>query len=312
MDMWFHKPMPPGFEQLHPGGIAEDSPAFQRWDRDRASASPAGTAEPSVFLSSLRDSSWTASTLGYVRQSLRDKTGSLVSQILVAFPRPAVLAAIFALTCSVAFAKESSRNYLKGGKLEAATLLAPPPLPDSPEQAADMQTVRAVYHAASKNDIAAAHSEKSFSVFNFTTEVGAYFQSNNLPKTATFFKRIQTDASTVTDAQKDFFMRPRPYTVDTNLASGKLETSFSYPSGHSTESMVLALVLADLVPDKRDAILAHARSIGWHRVQIARHYPTDIYAGRVLAQAIVRQIEKSEAFKKDFEEARDELTSWKN
>ena len=51
--------------------------------------------------------------------------------------------------------------------------------------------------------------------------------------------------------------------------------------------MVLAFVLADLFPAQRDAILAQARQIGWHRVQIARHYPTDIYAGRVLAQAIV-------------------------
>jgi acid phosphatase (class A) len=73
--------------------------------------------------------------------------------------------------------------------------------------------------------------------------------------------------------------------------------------------MVLALVLADLLPDKHDAILAHARQMGWHRVQIARHYPTDIYAGRVLAQAVVQQFKKSEAFQKDFEEVKAELAA---
>ena len=120
----------------------------------------------------------------------------------------------------------------------------------------------------------------------------------NLPKTAAFFEKVQKDAAAVTDGGKDFFKRPRPYTTDPSLANGKLEKSFSYPSGHSTESMVLALVLADLLPDKHDAIIAEARTIGWHRVQIARHYPTDIYAGRVLARAIVKQFKKTTRSKK--------------
>ena len=91
--------------------------------------------------------------------------------------------------------------------------------------------------------------------------------------------------------------------------NGKLEKSFSYPSGHSTESMVLALVLAELLPAQHDAILEHARLMGWHRVQIARHYPTDIYAGRVLAQAIVKQFKKSEVFQKDFAAAKAEVAA---
>jgi len=72
---------------------------------------------------------------------------------------------------------------------------------------------------------------------------------------------------------------------------------------------VLALVLADLFPDQHDAIIAKARSIGWHRVEIARHYPTDIYAGRVLAQAIVKQMKKDGQFQKDFAEAKAEIAA---
>jgi acid phosphatase (class A) len=204
-------------------------------------------------------------------------------------------------------AKSSETKYLKPGKPDASALLAPPPLPGSPEQTADLEEVRAVYHAASSNDIAAAYAEKKFSVFNFTPVVGDFFTANKLPKTAEFFKRVQLDAETVTDLGKDYFRRPRPYTTDPTLANGKLEKSFSYPSGHSTESMVLALVLADLLPDKHDAIIAHARAMGWHRVQIARHYPTDIYAGRVLAQAIVKQFQKSDKFNEDFAAAKAEI-----
>ena len=89
--------------------------------------------------------------------------------------------------------------------------------------------------------------------------------------------------------------------------NGKLEKSFSYPSGHSTESMVLALVLADMMPEQHDAIIAHARLMGWHRVQIARHYPADIFAGRALAQAVAKQFKSSEEFEKEFAEAKQEI-----
>jgi acid phosphatase (class A) len=228
-------------------------------------------------------------------------------------PRPGrilnLLALGFVLASAPLHAAEHSLNYLKAGKPDAAVVLAPPPLMDSAEQAADMEEVRAVYHAAGSNDLAAAYAEKKFSVFNFTGTVGDFFQPGNLPKTAAFFEKVQLDAETVTDLGKDFFKRPRPFTTDPSLTNGKLEKSFSYPSGHSTESMVLALVLADLLPDKQDAILAHARTIGWHRVQIARHYASDIYAGRVLALAIVKQFKKSDAFDKDFAAAKAEIAA---
>lgn len=206
-------------------------------------------------------------------------------------------------------AKSSQLHYLKHGKPDAGEILPPPPLPGSAEQAADLEEVRAVYHAADGNEIAAAYSEKHFTVFNYAHAVGDFFSSNNLPKTTLFFRKVQSDAETVTDLGKDYFKRPRPYTTDPSLANGKLEKSFSYPSGHSTESMVLALILADLLPDKHDAILAHARQIGWHRVQIARHYPTDIYAGRMFALAIVKQFKKSDAFNRDFDEVKAEIAS---
>jgi acid phosphatase (class A) len=212
---------------------------------------------------------------------------------------------------SVATAKESSLHYLAPGNPSAANVLAPPPVPESAEQTADMETVRTVYHSASDADKQAAYAEKKFSVFNFTEAVGPFFVEANLPKTAAFFEKVQKDAETVTDLGKDYFHRPRPYSVDTNLINGKLEKSFSYPSGHSTESMVLALVLAEVIPDKHDAILVHARLMGWHRVQIARHYPTDIYAGRMLAQAIVHELKKNETFGKDLAEVKAEIIALK-
>ena len=62
----------------------------------------------------------------------------------VFLPRAAVLAVIFAAACAGAFAKDSALYFLAGGQPDATALLAPPPLPDSPEQAADMEEVRAI------------------------------------------------------------------------------------------------------------------------------------------------------------------------
>jgi acid phosphatase (class A) len=201
-------------------------------------------------------------------------------------------------------------HYLPVGKPDAITLLAPPPLPDSPEQAADLAEVKAVHEGCPPNELAAAMSEtKGVSVFYFTPVIGDIFQPGKLPETEAFLHRVHKDTQEVVDGAKNYWERPRPYVVDPGLLSGKPEKSFSYPSGHSTESMVLALVLADLFPDKHDAIIAEARSIGWHRVEIARHYPTDIYAGRVLAQAIVREMKKSHKFQRDFAEAQVEIAA---
>ena len=200
-------------------------------------------------------------------------------------------------------------HYLPKNKPDAITLLAPPPLADSPEQAADLREVREVHEAASASDLTAAKEESKFSIFTFTPAIGDFFQPGKFPVTETFMHNVLSDAGVVIDGAKDYWKRPRPYVIDPSLASGKLETSFSYPSGHSTGSMVLALVLADLFPDKHDAIIAVARDIGWHRVEYGRHYATDVFAGRVLAQAIVREMKKDPDFQRDFAAAQAEIAA---
>jgi hypothetical protein len=44
-------------------------------------------------------------------------------------------------------------------------------------------------------------------------------------------------------------------------------------------------------------------------VEIARHYPTDIYAGRVFAQAIVREMKAKPEFQRDFAEVKAEVAA---
>lgn len=198
-------------------------------------------------------------------------------------------------------------HYLKSGRPDPLALLAPPPLPGSLEQAADLATVIAANKQCSASDKALARSENKIYVFNFAPAIGTFFQSNSLPKTAAFFQRLHEDIFSITSSAKNYWKRPRPFMIETNLASGEMETTFSYPSGHSTKAIVFATVLADIFPEKREKIFAVGRAIGWHRVQIAQHYPTDVQAGRVLGQAIARELKISQVFNKDLTEVKAEL-----
>jgi acid phosphatase (class A) len=121
------------------------------------------------------------------------------------------------------------------------------------------------------------------------------------------FQAVRTNISAPINAVKSHWKRTRPYEMDPKLTFGRPETSFGYPSGHSSRGTVQALLLAELFPDKREAILNIGREIGWDRVLIGKHFPTDIYAGRVLGQAIVRELLASPAFQKDLAAARAEL-----
>ena len=217
-----------------------------------------------------------------------------------------LLTVILAVTFAAnAFAKKGDLHYLQPGQPDIAAAVAPPPQLGSAEQKADLETVRVTYHAAEKAPIDKA--ESKIEVFHFIANAGLSLNETNLPKTAAFFHNVMDDAKTVVGAGKDFFKRPRPFVTDPSLGTGNSDDSFSYPSGHSTESMTLALVLADLLPKQRETILGHGRWIGWHRVELGRHYPTDIFAGRFLAQAIVEELKKNPAFQKDFAEVKQEI-----
>ncbi len=204
-------------------------------------------------------------------------------------------------------------HYLKKGQPDPIALLAPPPLAGSLEQAADLAAVVNAQKNCSAADKALAKSESKYYVFSFASAIGTFFQSNSLPVTAAFFQRLQNDISGTVDMVKEHWKRPRPFLVDTNLVvSGERETTFSYPSGHSTKAIVFAEVLSELFPEKRGEIFTIGRDIGWHRVQLARHYPTDVQAGRVLGQAIALELKTSSTFKRDFADVKAELLAVKS
>jgi acid phosphatase (class A) len=196
--------------------------------------------------------------------------------------------------------------YLTPGRPDGIVLLSPPPAAGSAEEAADLASVRAVCFGRTAEEEKRARSDDKLSFDIFAPAIGPVFELGKLPKTQALLERVKKDIGEVIDTAKNHWRRQRPYQMDTHLAIGKPEPSFSYPSGHSTRGTVYALVLAEVFPARQAAIIATGRQIGWDRVVFGKHFPTDIYAGRVLGQAIVHELLTSPAFAHDLAEAKAE------
>ena len=89
---------------------------------------------------------------------------------------------------------------------------------------------------------------------------------------------------------KPFFMRPRPYvTVPglTNLIDMSRDPN-SFPSGHATAAFGVCMAIFLTVEDKRAkaASLFVAVLMGFSRLYVAVHYPTDVIAGALIGAMI--------------------------
>lgn len=86
---------------------------------------------------------------------------------------------------------------------------------------------------------------------------------------------------------KNLVARPRPCWLDSSIALLiENPTDFSFPSGHTLSSFIAAFVLLDT--DRRMGIPAvcAATVIGFSRMYLMVHYPTDILGAVILAALI--------------------------
>ncbi len=223
-------------------------------------------------------------------------------------PRSFARLLVIGLLClELALPLFAGERYLAPDKVDGIALLAPPPAPDSAEQAADLASARQVFKAATPAERERAEKDASLSIYNFAPAIGDFFQAGKFPKVDLFFEHVKTNISSAINTPKEHWKRQRPYQLDKSLELGKPEKSFSYPSGHSTRGTVQSLLLAELFPEHAEKILEFGRTIGWDRVIIGKHFPTDVNAGRVLGQAIVRELKKNAAFQRDFAAAKAEV-----
>jgi len=203
----------------------------------------------------------------------------------------------------------AQEHYLVAGHPDGVALLAPPPAAGSEEAAADLATARNVFKHRTHAEELRANKDAGLSLFLFAPAIGDDFKSGKYPKVEELFSRVKAEIGDPINVPKNYWKRQRPYQIDPHLSLGEPEDNYSYPSGHSTRGTVYALLMAEIFPQKRDAILAIGRDIGWDRVLIGKHFPTDVQAGRVLGKAIFRELMASPAFQRDLAEAKGEAHS---
>jgi len=207
-----------------------------------------------------------------------------------------------------AFAKDGEAPFLPPDAVDLAAMLPPPPAQDGPVTKAEIAEIHRAASAASPAETEQATADSKEEVFLFAAIMGPNFTPEQLPLTTKFFAAVgDTEGEFVGPAKKSFG-RPRPPLADPTITTcEKLKPSGAYPSGHSTFGYLQAIVLAQMVPEKREAIFRRAAEFGQHRVVCGVHYPSDVEAGKLSAFAIGAALLKNAAFQQQFAPAKAEL-----
>jgi len=189
------------------------------------------------------------------------------------------------------------------------TFLPPPPAEGSDTWRAQLGDVLGAQLHITVSEQAMLRAEQKVSLDLITPAVGINFTEARYPSTFAMLARVLADTTRIVEADKKYWHTRRPYLADTRvkLLVDPIDSSPSYPSGHTAEMRVLAEILGLLAPQKRDALRARAEEIAWHRVEAGVHYPADIEAGRLLAMLVVGAMIRSNAFEQDFLAARAEM-----
>jgi acid phosphatase (class A) len=181
----------------------------------------------------------------------------------------------------------------------------PPPSRDSPIGRADLATLAHWRSHRTQADLDRAN--QSFFI-DFRTFWGTEcpFQEPLPQEVQAFFDRIDGNIGALARTMKDRFMRPRPDQGDGFADGGgkKRGSGYSYPSTHAAISRTFALVLGDLVPLRKSEFLAKADGIAQDRVILGVHYPSDLVAGKHLADLFHHRLVQSRDYHSDLERVR--------
>ena len=200
---------------------------------------------------------------------------------------------------------------------DAAPMLGPPPTAGSGTETGDVDTFLATRKLKGGERWALATRDAVFGadalLQDFSCALGVQLTAANAPTLQHLLSRVVTDSGKVMGHAKSVYRRPRPF-VDHPGAicvakDAELAGSWSYPSGHSTYSWTVALILAEAAPDRATEILARARTYGESRVVCGVHYTSDVEAGRVAASAVFSALQAEPAFQRDLKAVRSELAS---
>jgi acid phosphatase (class A) len=219
-------------------------------------------------------------------------------------------------------------HYITPAQIDLVQVLPPPPAPGSDAQQRDIAAMLAVQIARTNAAVARAIADDPISVFRFADVLGPNFNAAGLPKSAAFLDNVRRDIDALTSETRNYWHRDRSFLIDRKIhPAGDLQQGicnaepghgtvapscqngfkYSYPSGHAAFGAAMAIILTQMVPERRAALFARGWEYGENRVVGGVHYPTDVEAGRIAAGVIVALMMQNEHFRADLAAAKVEL-----
>lgn len=212
--------------------------------------------------------------------------------------------------------RDHPHGYLdKAVAPNAVNFLPPPPEAGSLREQDDIAIYRATRALKDTPRWAAAAADNEIETPSaprvFEEALGIAFAPQRMPTLTLLLGRMLGDLETIQTPAKRGYFRPRPFVAepaDTCFPPEPwLASSGSYPSGHAALGWAWALVLAEMVPDRADAILARGIAYGESRMICGVHYASDVEAGRIVGAAIVAALKANPEFRDDLAIAAQEL-----
>lgn len=219
----------------------------------------------------------------------------------------ALLLFTLGLTFAVQAADEA-KPFITSQELDLTKYLPAPPADDSAQTKAELKELLEIQATRTPEQEKAAVADAEENVWRFADVMGPDFTAAKLPKTAALFDRVIATEDVVDDHAKKAFNRPRPYMLDEQIHPLlKKSKSGSWPSGHSTVGYLMATVLGDLVPEKRNALFARASVYAENRLVAGFHYRSDTVMSRTGAALIAQKMAEQPDFQAEFDAAKTEL-----
>lgn len=204
------------------------------------------------------------------------------------------------------------RGYLSpADRPDLTQVLAPPPAPGSPRDRANAEIFRETraLQGGARWQLATADVDGD-KYDHFAQALGVRLTPETAPVLTALLDRSGNDRSVVGLA-KDYWGTKRPY-IGTDLPiceakSDHLAGNPDYPSGHSAHGMHIAMILAELAPQRADALYARGREFAESRFICGSHSYSAVEAGILSGAVLYGAEQRSETFRRDMEAARAEV-----
>ncbi len=225
--------------------------------------------------------------------------------------RNVTLALVLALMASPSFAL-SDQPYMTAKDIDFAMLVPPPPPENSPAGRRDVQFILDAQKSMTPQLMADIQRDFAQDVFVVGAPVlGPKFTKQNFPQTAAFFDKVTESARIGVGPLKTKYKKIRPFQFDKDIHTPENIAAKSmgptYPSGHSTTGAISAILLSQMVPEKRDVLYARGWEYGTNRVISGAAYPSDWDAAHIIAELAIAQMMRNPEFQADFQTVKAEV-----